>query len=84
MRTKSQHDPLLSIQDLQERYDCSRQAIEAWIRDARLAFPKSVMLRQRRYFHLSGIEQFERRFAAAWHGRSKKAKARGANAQAAA
>jgi predicted DNA-binding transcriptional regulator AlpA len=53
-------DVLIPSHLILERYGITRRTLYRWIADARMAFPRPVVLVRRFYFNKSEIESWER------------------------
>lgn len=60
--SESKGDVLISIAELEQRYNRGRWAFDRWQRDEKLGFPRPIILRRRRYYKLREIEAFEASF----------------------
>lgn len=56
-------DVLIAFKTLPPRYGRCRGAIEKWLRDENMGFPRPVFVRGKRFFRSSELEAFEARFA---------------------
>ena len=57
---EKQRRQLQSARSVAERYDVTGRTIDRWIADKELAFPRPVVINNRRYFYTDELEIFER------------------------
>jgi predicted DNA-binding transcriptional regulator AlpA len=60
-----QNDEFLTGPDVDRRYRRSSQTRWRWSKDPELGFPKPIKIKNRLFYRLREIEEFERRMAAA-------------------
>jgi predicted DNA-binding transcriptional regulator AlpA len=51
---------LVSSKAVEGRYRISDRTLDRWLKNAKLAFPRPVVVNRRRYFDLSEIEAWEK------------------------
>ncbi len=59
------HSPYLSNSEVMQRFGISLMTLWRWENDPTLCFPKAMVIRRRKFFLLSEIEQWEKRQIAA-------------------
>jgi hypothetical protein len=64
MATTSSTGVKLPTVKVAQRFDVVPRSIERWAADAKLAFPKPLIIRKRKYWELSELETWERSRAA--------------------
>lgn len=65
----------LSRPKVLRRYDITDMTLWRWEHDNQLCFPKSILIRDRNYFRITQLEQWERKQAAATASRKAAKKA---------
>jgi hypothetical protein len=52
--------PLLPARAVWERFGICDRTLDRWLESAALAFPRPIVIRKRRYWHLAALEAWER------------------------
>ena len=49
----------LTRRQIRERYNCADRTIARWIADAKLNFPRPIVIRERQFFDRAEVEAFD-------------------------